>query len=112
MKRSMWMRSGAAFLALSVGLGTWAVAETPAETPAAPAADKQAEAAKPYPLDTCLVSGEKLDEMGEPQVIVHEGQEVKFCCKMCIKKFKADPEKYLKKMNEEAAKKDETKTKE
>lgn len=51
--------------------------------------------AKPYPLDTCLVSGEKLGSMGDPVVINHEGQEIKFCCDTCVPKFKKDPEKYL-----------------
>jgi hypothetical protein len=50
---------------------------------------------KPYPLDYCLVSKEKLGEMGDPFVMVHEGQEIKFCCKGCVKKFNADPAKYL-----------------
>ena len=55
-------------------------------------------AAKPYPLDTCLVSGEKIGSMGEPIVINHEGQEIKFCCDSCIPKFKKDPAKYLSKL--------------
>ena len=38
---------------------------------------------KPYPLETCLVSGEKLGEMGEPYEIVYEGRQIKFCCKKC-----------------------------
>jgi YHS domain-containing protein len=63
------------------------------------------EKAKPYPLDKCIVSGEKLGEMGKPVVLVHAGQEMKFCCKDCVKKFNKDPEKYIKMMNEEAAKK-------
>ncbi|CAN5600946.1 hypothetical protein BH09VER1_BH09VER1_20600 [soil metagenome] len=49
---------------------------------------------KPYPLKTCLVSGEKLGEMGTPVVYVYEGQEYKFCCNSCLKKFEADPTKY------------------
>jgi hypothetical protein len=57
---------------------------------------------KPYPLDTCVVSGEKLGEMGEPVTIVHEGREVKFCCAGCIKKFKKDPAKFLGQMDEKA----------
>ena len=55
-------------------------------------------AAKSYPLDTCLVSGEKLGEMGDPVVIQHEGQEIKFCCDSCIPKFKKEPAKYLSKL--------------
>ena len=54
--------------------------------------------ATPYPLDTCLVSGEKLGSMGDPIVINHEGQEIKFCCDTCVPKFKKDPEKYLPKL--------------
>jgi YHS domain-containing protein len=57
-----------------------------------------ATATKPYPLDTCLVSGEKLGEMGEPVVIVHNGQEIKFCCEKCQPKFEKDPAKYLSKL--------------
>ena len=54
--------------------------------------------AKPYPLTTCLVSGEKLGEMGAPVVFTHEGQEIKVCCKSCKPKFDKDPAKYLKKL--------------
>jgi YHS domain-containing protein len=58
------------------------------------------EAAKDYPLKTCVVSGEKLGEMGKPYIFTHEGKEVRLCCKDCLKKFKADPAKYLKKIEE------------
>jgi YHS domain-containing protein len=69
------------------------------------AADQKSETKpKPYPLKTCSVSGEKLGEMGKPVVYVHEGREIKFCCKDCIKDFKKDPAKYVKKIDEEAAK--------
>jgi YHS domain-containing protein len=51
---------------------------------------------KPYPLDTCVVTGEKLGGMGEPYVFVHQGREIKLCCKGCLKEFKKDPAKYLK----------------
>ena len=53
---------------------------------------------KPYTLDTCLVSGEKLGEMGKPYEIVHEGQQIKFCCKSCLPDFQKDPAKYLEKL--------------
>ncbi len=53
---------------------------------------------KPYPLDTCIVSGNKLGSMGEVVVKSHEGQEIKFCCKPCVKKFDANPAKYLAKL--------------
>jgi len=57
-----------------------------------------AEANPAYPLSTCVVSGEKLGEMGPPVVINHEGTEVRFCCNGCVKKFNADPAKYLAKL--------------
>lgn len=56
------------------------------------------EKAKPYPLKTCAVSGEKLGEMGDPHVFVHEGQEVKLCCKSCMKDFNKDSAKIMKKI--------------
>ena len=67
-------------------------------TGAAFAADQKGTKAKPYPLDKCIVSDEKLGEMGEPFAFVHEGQEIKLCCKPCQKDFKKDPAKYLKKL--------------
>ncbi len=69
------------------------------------AADKKATAAKPYPLDKCIVSDEKLGEMGEPFAFVHEGQEIKLCCKPCQKDFNKDPKKYLKKIQKADKKK-------
>jgi hypothetical protein len=55
-------------------------------------------AVKPYPLDTCIVTDNALDSMGPPITLVHEGQEVKFCCKPCVGKFRKDPAKYLSKL--------------
>lgn len=56
--------------------------------------------AKPYPLEKCIVSGEKLGEMGKPVVMVYQGQEIKFCCRDCVKKFHKEPAKYLKLIEE------------
>jgi YHS domain-containing protein len=53
---------------------------------------------KPYPLKTCIVTDNKLGSMGTPVKKVHEGQEVIFCCKPCVKKFEANPAKYLTKL--------------
>ena len=61
--------------------------------------------AKPDQLATCPVSGEKLDSMGNPYVFVYQGQEVKLCCSGCKKDFDKDPAKYLKKIQDAAAKK-------
>ena len=54
---------------------------------------------KPYPLTTCLVSGEQLGTMGEPVTQIQNGQEVKFCCKGCVKDFTKDPAKYMSKLD-------------
>jgi hypothetical protein len=63
--------------------------------------DTKADAkAKPYTLQTCIVSGDKLGGMGEPYVFVYQGREIKLCCKSCLKDFNADPAKYLKKIDE------------
>ncbi|MFT6242885.1 MAG: hypothetical protein ACJAQT_004997 [Akkermansiaceae bacterium] len=53
---------------------------------------------KAYPSDKCIVTDNKLGSMGDPITIVHKRQEVKFCCKPCVAKFQADPEKYLAKL--------------
>jgi len=60
--------------------------------------------AKPYPLKTCVVSGEKLGEMGKPYVFTHEGREIQLCCKSCLKDFNKEPAKYVKKIEEAEAK--------
>ena len=72
------------------------------------AADKSAKSSdkpKPYTLKTCIVSDEKLGEMGDPYVFTHEGREVKLCCKSCLKDFKKDTAKYMKKLDQPAKKK-------
>jgi hypothetical protein len=68
------------------------------------AEDKKA-APKPYPLDKCIVTDEKLGDHGKPYVFVHEGQEIKMCCKDCLGDFKKDTAKYLKKLEAPKAKK-------
>jgi hypothetical protein len=54
--------------------------------------------AKAYPLKTCIVTDNALGSMGDERRFVHNGQEIKVCCKPCIAKFKKDPDKYLKKL--------------
>lgn len=53
-----------------------------------------------YPIDICVLSGEKLGSMGKPVVMQHQGREVQLCCAGCIDKFKQDPDKFLKKLDE------------
>ncbi len=54
---------------------------------------------KRYPLDVCIVGGEKLGSMGEPATLIYQGQQVKFCCSGCQPEFEKDPEKFLKKLS-------------
>lgn len=55
-------------------------------------------AAKPYPLEVCIVGGEKLGSMGKPFVFVHQGQEIKLCCDGCKADFDKEPAKFLAKL--------------
>lgn len=50
---------------------------------------------KAYPIDWCLVSGDKLGSDGPPVDVLHEGRLVRFCCESCVKSFKENPSKYL-----------------
>jgi Cu(I)/Ag(I) efflux system membrane fusion protein len=60
---------------------------------------------KPYPLPTCVVSGEKFGgAMGEPVVFVHQGREIKLCCKSCRKDFEVAPARFLEKVDAAAKK--------
>jgi YHS domain-containing protein len=65
---------------------------------------KDKDVKKAYPLTTCVVSGEKLGEMGKPYTFTQDGREVQLCCKSCLKDFKKDPAKYVKKIEEAEAK--------
>jgi len=66
--------------------------------------DQKIEKTKPYPLDTCLVCGMKLGDMGKPYVFVYQGQEIKVCDKSEKKDFDKDPDKYMKKLADAEAK--------
>jgi hypothetical protein len=65
--------------------------------------DQKTEKPKPYPLKTCVVTGEKLGGMGDSYTFVYEGREIKLCCKSCVKDFKKNPAKYIKKLEEAEA---------
>jgi len=55
-----------------------------------------------YPLETCIVSGEKLGgDMGEPIDYVHNNRLIRFCCNMCVNEFNKDQEKFLSKLDQE-----------
>lgn len=68
----------------------------------APAGGTQSANVKAYPVDWCIVSGEKLGSMGDPVIKTYQGQEVKFCCKFCIEEFEKTPALYLAKIDSAA----------
>lgn len=55
-----------------------------------------------YPLDTCIVSGEKLGSMGDPVDYVYNNRLVRFCCAGCMSSFNKEPEKYLAELDKAA----------
>lgn len=69
------------------------------------AEEKPVAAAKPYTLKTCPITDELIDDKGDmkPYSFVHEGREIKLCCKGCLKDFNKDAPKYVAKI--EAAEK-------
>jgi YHS domain-containing protein len=60
-----------------------------------PALGQEAADIAAYPIDYCVVTGQKLGSMGTPIDYMHEGRLVRFCCGGCIGTFQANPEKYL-----------------
>jgi hypothetical protein len=81
-----------------------------AAAPAAPDAAWLAKAKAEYPLKACVVSNEEIGGgMGEGIDFVYqqEGKPdrlVRFCCKDCVSDFKKEPAKYLRLIDEAAAK--------
>jgi hypothetical protein len=58
-----------------------------------------------YPIKTCVVSGDSFDgDMGPPVDVTYKGRKVRLCCKSCVKKFNANPEKYISLLDAEIAK--------
>ena len=86
---------------ISAGLVSCATKGAGASTATDPKADtkkvakKVSAKPKPYPLKTCLVTDDGLDDMDERVSTVYEGQTFEFCCKPCLKKFNKNPGKYV-----------------
>ena len=55
-------------------------------------------AIKNYTLKTCIVTDNALGSMGDPVMIVYNGQEVGFCCAPCVEEFEQNPQKFLAKL--------------
>jgi hypothetical protein len=68
------------------------------------AEEKKEAKIKLYTLATCPVSDEKLGEMGKPYVFTNDNRQIKLCCKDCLKDFKKDRAKYVKKIEQAEAK--------
>lgn len=80
----------------------------PKAAPSATEAEIIAKARANYPLKSCLVSDEPLGSMGDAVGYVHRAagkpERVVFvCCEGCIDDFKADPAKFLKKVDAASA---------
>ena len=89
--RSIRIASMSLLVALGLGASGCVSADpTPAQTK------------KPYPLTTCVVSGEGLESMGKPVVIEYEGREVRLCCAGCEADFRKDPKSAMKKLDDAA----------
>ena len=104
-RSSLKIALGLTFVAISVSSSSSFGAETKA-----PVAKVSAEAKAAYPLNTCVVSGDKLEEgtMGGPVDYVYKAagkpdRLIRFCCKDCIKDFEKEPAKYLKTLDEAEA---------
>jgi len=52
---------------------------------------------------TCPVMGGKI-RADTPYSVEYKGQKIGFCCPACVKAFKANPEKYMKKIEAEKGK--------
>ena len=89
------------------GFNKWDDARKVAYVAEQKAANAKPEAAKtivlavttPYLLDTCPITGKKLDSMGGEVVEVIDGREVRFCCAGCPPQFKADKEAKFKEID-------------
>jgi len=49
-----------------------------------------------YPLKTCFVSGDRLDD---PVDALYGERLLRFCCKGCLRSFNKNPSKYLPKLD-------------
>ena len=61
---------------------------------------KMAKLVADYPLQECVVSGNKLGSHGTPHNILFEGELIRFCCPPCVKEFNEDQAGYVAKVHE------------
>lgn len=78
---------------LSLGLTSLAASASPSPDDKAPTPREIADAQRPaYPLTTCVVGGEELDDEAVETVV--EGRLYRLCCEKCKAAVKADPAKF------------------
>ena len=100
------LHPSAKFTLLAVAVAVAALLAFAQDTPVgvtaapAPAAAPAVAATSDYPIDFCIVTGEKLGGMGDPVVKTYDGREVRFCCAMCPPKFEKDKKTYMKKLDD------------
>jgi YHS domain-containing protein len=85
---------------LMVGLGVFVIGckQEPTPAPAGKAAESGGAPKVEIAQKLCPVTGEKID----PTVFIdYNGRRIYFCCDSCPPTFKKDPEKYLKKLDEQ-----------
>lgn len=81
--------------AFAVGCTAKSESAAPSGAPGAALAPVKVEPSKDYPLKTCVVSGEELGSMGDRVAYKVGDVEIQLCCKMCVGKLQADPQKYV-----------------
>ena len=84
-----------ALLAPILVVGLAACTENP-DSPSNGSSDPDSTGQAAYPLEVCVVSGEKLGSMGDPVVVEVEGHTFKLCCASCEEKLRDNPDKYIK----------------
>jgi hypothetical protein len=67
-----------------------------------PAFPAKSEAVTPYPLEICVVSGDKLGT--DAVVFSYHEREIKTCCTNCVDEFYKDPSGFVAKIEESASK--------
>lgn len=65
-----------------------------------PAQAEPATAEADYPLEVCVVSGEKLGSMGDPIEVTVQDHTFKLCCASCEDELRENPDKFIKVLEE------------
>jgi YHS domain-containing protein len=99
MKTAAWMTIGLTLAAAAILAAGCRQDSTPASTAAGGRPGETPEAPQPVIAQKlCPVTDDPID----PKIYIdYKGRRIYFCCEMCPPMFKKDPEKYLKKIDEQ-----------